>query len=308
MKVFLSWSGDVSHQIALKLHGWLPMVIQRVEPYISSEIDKGSRWGTDIAAELEQCAFGIACVTKENLSAPWLLFEAGALSKSVTDGKLAPLLCGINQTDVQKSPLTQFQMTKFEKSEFLKLLKSINDCEGENSLDETVLTGIFNALWGDLETDVSKILSTAVSTPTSGKKETDPDRITRTLEELLSNSRSLGQIMASPERLLPPDYLNHVLNGADRSRYGRPRDLQRVYHRVRQSVGLLEDVIHRDGEVDREGLKRAYGMLMDARFMLRDLSQGARPGMPHYYREVPMERPDALALSPDPIAEQEREG
>lgn len=83
MKVFLSWSGESSHAIAEKLHKWLPMVIQKIEPYISTEIEKGTRWASDIASELEVCAFGIACVTQENKDAPWLLFEAGALSKSV---------------------------------------------------------------------------------------------------------------------------------------------------------------------------------------------------------------------------------
>ena len=82
MKVFISWSGNISLKVALIFRDWLPSVIQSIEPYVSSEdIDKGARWSTDIAKELENSTFGILCVTKENLEAPWLSFEAGALSK-----------------------------------------------------------------------------------------------------------------------------------------------------------------------------------------------------------------------------------
>lgn len=83
MKVFISWSGERSKKVALIFHEWLPQVIQSLEPFASSEdIEKGSRWNTDIAQELKESTFGLICVTKDNLSAPWLNFEAGALSKT----------------------------------------------------------------------------------------------------------------------------------------------------------------------------------------------------------------------------------
>jgi hypothetical protein len=81
MKIFLSWSGHKSHEIALVFRDWFPSIIQSIDPYVSSEdIDKGARWSTDIAKELENSTFGILCVTKDNINAPWLTFEAGALS------------------------------------------------------------------------------------------------------------------------------------------------------------------------------------------------------------------------------------
>jgi hypothetical protein len=47
MKIFISWSGELSHRVALELRDWLPMVINALEPYVSSkDIEKapiGSR-------------------------------------------------------------------------------------------------------------------------------------------------------------------------------------------------------------------------------------------------------------------------
>ncbi|MBW2741606.1 MAG: toll/interleukin-1 receptor domain-containing protein [Deltaproteobacteria bacterium] len=84
MKIFISWSGELSHKIATILKEWLQDVIQSVDAYVSSkDIDKGSRWVTNIAGELENTDFGIVCLTSDNLEAPWILFESGALSKSI---------------------------------------------------------------------------------------------------------------------------------------------------------------------------------------------------------------------------------
>ncbi len=117
MKVFISWSGNKSHRVALVFREWLPSVIQSVVPYVSSEdIDKGARWSTDIAKELEDSTFGILCVTKDNLNAPWLSFEAGALSKTMDKSFVSPFLFDIKRAEVN-GPILQFQSTIFEKED-----------------------------------------------------------------------------------------------------------------------------------------------------------------------------------------------
>lgn len=67
----------------------------------SEDIDKGARWSTDIAKELEDSTFGILCVTKENLEAPWLSFKAGALSKTMEKSFVTPFLFDIKRSEVQ---------------------------------------------------------------------------------------------------------------------------------------------------------------------------------------------------------------
>ena len=95
MKVFISWSGGTSRAVAEVLHWWLPRVIQGVRPFVSAkDIDKGANWTVELARELEDAAFGIICLTPDNLTSPWLHYEAGAITRSV-DSRVCPLLYGL---------------------------------------------------------------------------------------------------------------------------------------------------------------------------------------------------------------------
>lgn len=270
MKVFLSWSGDASHQIARALYGWLPMLIQRIEPYISSEIDKGARWSTDIARELESSSFGIACVTNENKEAPWLLFEAGALSKSVAEGRLAPLLCGIEQSDIQRSPISQFQMTKFERAEFLRLLHSINSSLGLEALEVMVLDNLFDALWPSLSAAVEAILEASEQSQPRPPAPVDGERIMGAIEELITNSRATAQILARPEKLLPESYLRHAVRlAAGSDRILSEREVRRLTELVSEARSSLGDTRPVDDD-DHALVDQAKQSLAEAIFLLRN--------------------------------------
>src|SRR3954469_20494730 len=83
-RVFISWSGDTSRQVAEALKDWLPEVIEGIEPWLSTQdLTAGMRWGSELASQLERTDFGVICLTPDNLQAPWILFEAGALAKAV---------------------------------------------------------------------------------------------------------------------------------------------------------------------------------------------------------------------------------
>jgi hypothetical protein len=160
MKVFLSWSGNRSRAIAEALKGWLPSVLQATRPYFSpDDVTKGSRWLAEISKELEQCRIAILIITPENQEAPWLLFEAGALSKNFDSSRVCPLLFdGMEPTDV-KGPLVQFQGAQFCKTEMKKVLKAVNQELGEAALSPEVLENVFEMWWPKLEKQVSSLLS-----------------------------------------------------------------------------------------------------------------------------------------------------
>lgn len=132
MKVFVSWSGDLSNRVAIILKNWIPNVLQLVEVFVSSEdIEKGSRWSEEIASQLSFSNFGILCLTKGNSKAPWLVFEAGALSNNVGTAKVCPFLIGVEVSEIAK-PLQQFQAVTFTKQDVFKLIRSINNSCADN--------------------------------------------------------------------------------------------------------------------------------------------------------------------------------
>jgi TIR domain len=183
-KVFISWSGELSKKLAEEIRVWLPGVLQFVKPYFTpNDIEKGTRWSTDIASELESSNAGIICLTKDNLNKPWILFEAGALSKNFGKSNVCTILFNLDSSDFS-GPLTSFQATKFDKADFKKLLITVNNTGGESKLDSTVLNDVFEMWWPKLETKINEILKNHVeSSPNTLRSERE------ILEEVLELTR-----------------------------------------------------------------------------------------------------------------------
>ncbi|HEV2799802.1 MAG TPA: hypothetical protein VGW12_04860 [Pyrinomonadaceae bacterium] len=196
MKIFASWSGNLSHITALFLKEWLRSVIQAVELYVSSEdINKGTRWFAEIGSELESANFGIVCLTRENVNAPWILFESGALSKSLTQSRVTPLLIDLSPADL-KGPLVQFQATTITKVDMYKLVKTINNyCE--SPIAESQLEKSFNKWWPDLENFFNEALNATKEEPRKEEKRDQQEL----LEEILQLARTIARsIPKSPPR------------------------------------------------------------------------------------------------------------
>jgi len=161
-KVFISWSGERSKALAAAIHWWLPKVLQSVDPYFTPEdIEKGKGWASDIIGELEASKIGILCVTPENMHKPWLLFEAGALSKGQAGTRVCTVLFDLDSSELT-GPLTLPQDTKFSKEDVKRLVNTINRL-GEDSLPETDLDEIYEMWWQTLEDKVQEALANAPS-------------------------------------------------------------------------------------------------------------------------------------------------
>ena len=191
MRVFISWSGTTSREIAEILREWLPTVIQAVKPWMSTkDIDKGRRWSSEIAIVLSEVGTGILCVTRENLESPWLIFEAGALSKAVDTSFVCPYLYEIHPTDL-RGPLSQFQAAMANEEDTLRLLWTINKALGESALPEKTLRKAFELCWPSLKEELSSI--------TPPLEPGLPQRTDRELiEETLSLIRSLAWEKTDP--------------------------------------------------------------------------------------------------------------
>lgn len=204
MKIFISWSGELSQLVALSVRTWLQNVIQASQPYVSSEdIEKGSRWFTEIESELDACEFGIICLTQENMNKPWILFEAGAMSRSITRARVTPLLIDLSPADLS-GPLAQFQATTIQEDDMFRLAKNIGSSLGEVHFTENLLERSFRKWWPDLQTDIAKILETVK--PTRNKLHVRQDR--EILEEVLETNRTLIQLVSSSSNLAPPPSLS----------------------------------------------------------------------------------------------------
>lgn len=193
MKVFLSWSGDQARHIAEFLKTWLPTVLASpIESFISSQdIAKGERGLPVIAKELDQLDFGIAIVTKANVGSPWINFEAGALAKSVSGGRVATVLVDVTTADIT-GPLSQFQHTSLtDREDVRKLVRDIAKASG-SEVPPTSRDMLFEQSWPKLEAELARV--SGDSDPVTERTEKD------ILEEVLAITRTLLRESRTPTR------------------------------------------------------------------------------------------------------------
>jgi hypothetical protein len=256
LQVFISWSGERAHAVSKVIKTWLPDVVRNAEPWLSSEdLQKGLQWLPELNKNLSTTGFGLLVLTAENKNAPWLVFEAGVISKALPDKHCCPLLCDLKQTDVS-GPLAQFQGTTLtSKEDMLKLVRTMNDASGTSKVDEERLGKWFNMAWEDFSKKTGDIINARTTAPSAAAKAGPTER--ELIEEVLQTVRRLaieprlrmeewmarmdGPIVVPPEALLReysrlhPDVQQYMFEVIARGRGTMdPEDLMMMMRKFRQ--------------------------------------------------------------------------
>ncbi len=187
LRVFISWSGEVAKEIAKDLRWLLPHLFDLVEPWMSDrDIAPGSRGLETVGRTLDETGFGLIVTTRANQHAPWLNYEAGALSKRFeeeSEPPVIPILVDLDGPAELDGPLAQFQAKRLsERAEMEDVVSHIADALG---VDPQVAITRLNYVWDEFEQRVTGAVESH-SSLTAGadlveKRDTD-DMIEETLE------------------------------------------------------------------------------------------------------------------------------
>jgi hypothetical protein len=164
VKLFIGWSGDKSKRLARELQVWIPDVIQAVDAWMSEvDIMAGANWNQELENALRASKFAIICLTKENVNAPWIHFEAGFLNGSKTP--VCPYLIDLDSSQV-KGPLIKLQCKKADLEGTLSLLSAIKKTAGNQTrIKEGQLKKQFDIYWPGLNDKIEELKRESESTP-----------------------------------------------------------------------------------------------------------------------------------------------
>jgi hypothetical protein len=179
MKVFISWFGTRSKKIAICLKKYLSMMFHNINFFVSeTDIETGDLWRKTLAEKLRESNFGIICLTKEIISNPWILFEAGSLAKE-DESRVIPLCFGFSHSDIPpKNPLSAFQGKNYEKESMKSIFISLNE-KVNREMDAATLDSLFNYIFKELDHDVKDCLTLSYDDIDKTKN------ITKTFDEII---------------------------------------------------------------------------------------------------------------------------
>lgn len=134
-------------------------------------------WWNKIRRELSKCKLGIICITKENLKAPWIFFESGAMV--ARNLKLIPLLVNCDIRALNGTPLSSRNMVDFYSQEkFIKMIHNINGEFQLLNIPSHGLDAIAKEAYAWIQGTLSEVLKKLKNMRVFNEKYIYPQRIT----------------------------------------------------------------------------------------------------------------------------------
>ena len=169
--MFICWSGPRSLALAERFRKFLVAVIPALNRriFFSPQIEKGARWFEEVLRHLDAAQIGVICLTSENLTAPWLHFEAGALLKGLhkitstaddagaaadaTQARVFTYLHDVNAAALT-GPLAQYQSTSTTRADTRNLVRTISR---RLDPDSSAYRQAFDAHWPAFERELNRL-------------------------------------------------------------------------------------------------------------------------------------------------------
>jgi hypothetical protein len=223
MQIFISWSGQLSYQLALLLRDLIRLVLPGLEPWVSSEdIKDGSRWSPDLIRILDQTTFGIVCADPSNHTSNWLNFELGALAKSIEKWNIKVFLYELKPGEL-KGPLTLYQPVKIEKREVARLFEDIQANFSHIPVTQKGIVANLDKHWPGFYTKVSQLNMDLTSSTASQQQENLPeeslaamgyiDEVSEKILALLCVNESIDEDKIATTVYIPRgDTLKHLID------------------------------------------------------------------------------------------------
>lgn len=154
MKVFLSWSGERSHRVARALKRHVESISSNVEAWEADDLRPGAEWARSLIPNIERADVAVLCLTRRNLSAPWISFELGAFYRSEVERAAVPYLLDVSRESLD-FPVGMFQAVEADRSGTKKLFWRVAEGLG---IEEQSFEDIFGSrIWPNLAEELDEI-------------------------------------------------------------------------------------------------------------------------------------------------------
>ena len=137
----------------------LPKIVKDVQPVLSTDFQKGTEWSSLLLRDLKEASAGIVFLTPENMDAPWIHFEAGALATAVGNrgGDLFTYCYDFDPSRLA-GPLSAYHSTIATKEDTRRLVLDLCTALHRKRPDE----GTYSAWWLDLEKALDNIQAPSI--------------------------------------------------------------------------------------------------------------------------------------------------